>query len=73
MNDVFQFDLGACVGVDVGGTFTDAVLTEGRGVWRAKSPTTPENIGEGVFRAVELAAKSGNLAPVWIGAGSLRC
>jgi N-methylhydantoinase A len=56
MSDVFQFDNGGCIGVDVGGTFTDAVLTDGLGVWRAKSPTTPGNIGEGVLKAIELAA-----------------
>ena len=56
VSDAFQFDNGGCIGVDVGGTFTDAVLTDGIGVWRAKSPTTPGNIGEGVLKAVELAA-----------------
>jgi N-methylhydantoinase A len=56
MSDVFQFDNGGCIGVDVGGTFTDAVLTDGIGVWRAKSPTTPGNIGEGVLKAIELAS-----------------
>jgi N-methylhydantoinase A len=49
-------DRTACIGVDVGGTFTDAVLTDGIGVWRAKSPTTPGDVGDGVLRAVELAA-----------------
>ena len=56
MSDVFQFDHGGCIGVDVGGTFTDAVLTDGIGVWRAKSPTTPANIADGVLAAVALAA-----------------
>ena len=56
MSDVFQFDHGGCIGVDVGGTFTDAVLTDGIGVWRAKSPTTPDRIGEGVLKAIELAS-----------------
>lgn len=45
-----------CVGVDVGGTFTDAVLTDGTGIWRAKSPTTPGDVGKGVLAAVEIAA-----------------
>lgn len=52
-----QLDRTGCIGVDVGGTFTDAVLTDGIGVWRAKSPTTPANVGEGVLRAIELAAE----------------
>ncbi|MGO8861854.1 MAG: hydantoinase/oxoprolinase family protein [Acidimicrobiales bacterium] len=51
-----RLDRTGCIGVDVGGTFTDAVLTDGVGVWRAKSPSTPGNVGEGVLRAVELAA-----------------
>jgi N-methylhydantoinase A len=45
-----------CFGIDVGGTFTDCVLTEGNRVWRAKSPTTPGAIGEGVIAAARLAA-----------------
>ena len=45
-----------CIGVDVGGTFTDAVLTDGVGIWRAKSQTTPGDVGRGVLAAVELAA-----------------
>ncbi len=57
VSDAFQFENGGCIGVDVGGTFTDAVLTDSIGVWRAKSPTTPGNVGEGVLKAVELAAR----------------
>ena len=46
-----------CVGVDVGGTFTDAVLTDGATTWRAKAPTTPGELGRGVLAAVRLAAE----------------
>jgi N-methylhydantoinase A len=46
-----------CFGIDVGGTFTDCVLTEGSRVWRAKSPSTPGRIGEGVIAAARLAAE----------------
>jgi N-methylhydantoinase A len=43
------------IGVDVGGTFTDAVLAlEGR-VVTAKAPTTPEDQSEGVMAAIEAA------------------
>ncbi len=51
------------LGVDVGGTFTDAVLAfEGR-VVTAKAPTTPEDQSEGVIAAVEAAlAKAGRRA-----------
>ncbi|HMD45779.1 MAG TPA: hydantoinase/oxoprolinase family protein [Acidimicrobiales bacterium] len=44
-----------CIGVDVGGTFTDAVLTDGVRTWRAKAPTTPGRLGQGVLAATELA------------------
>jgi N-methylhydantoinase A len=50
----------ACIGVDVGGTFTDAVLSDGVGLWRAKAPSTPGNLGVGVVAACRLvAARSG--------------
>jgi N-methylhydantoinase A len=48
---------GLCFGIDVGGTFTDCVLTEGNRVWRAKSPTTPGEIGKGVLAAAALACE----------------
>jgi N-methylhydantoinase A len=42
------------VGVDVGGTFTDAVLLgEGRS-WTAKTPTTPGDQAQGVLEAIRL-------------------
>lgn len=56
MSQMIDLEQTSCIGVDVGGTFTDAVLTDGVGVWRAKSPTTPGNLTEGVLAAVELAA-----------------
>ncbi len=40
------------LGVDVGGTFTDAVLVVGERVAQAKRPTTPEDQSEGVLAAV---------------------
>jgi N-methylhydantoinase A len=51
------------LGVDVGGTFTDAVLvTDGR-VITAKAPTTPADQSLGVVAAVEVAlAKAGGAA-----------
>ncbi|MEP6953126.1 MAG: hydantoinase/oxoprolinase N-terminal domain-containing protein, partial [Solirubrobacteraceae bacterium] len=42
------------LGVDVGGTFTDAVLVAGGAVHTAKAPTTPADQSEGVMAAVEL-------------------
>lgn len=41
------------LGVDVGGTFTDAVLVDGEAVHTAKLPTTPEDQSLGVIAAVE--------------------
>jgi N-methylhydantoinase A len=41
------------LGVDVGGTFTDAVLALDGRIITAKSPTTPEDQSEGVMAAIE--------------------
>jgi len=46
-----------CVGVDVGGTFTDVVLSDGTGIWSAKAPTTPGALGRGVLDACRLVAE----------------
>src|SRR5687768_6660880 len=43
------------LGVDVGGTFTDAVLAAGGRLVTAKAPTTPEDQSEGVLAAVHTA------------------
>jgi N-methylhydantoinase A len=43
------------LGVDVGGTFTDAVLAFEGGLVTAKAPTTPADQSEGVMVAVEAA------------------
>lgn len=43
------------LGVDVGGTFTDAVLLDSGHVHTAKAPTTPADQSEGVLAAVEVA------------------
>jgi N-methylhydantoinase A len=41
------------LGVDVGGTFTDAVLVDGETVHTAKLPTTPKDQSAGVIGAIE--------------------
>jgi N-methylhydantoinase A len=41
------------LGVDVGGTFTDAVLYDGRGIHTAKAPTTPGDQSRGVVAAID--------------------
>ena len=43
------------LGVDVGGTFTDAVLATSDGLVTAKAPTTPDDQSEGVLDAVRAA------------------
>src|SRR5919109_881637 len=43
------------LGVDVGGTFTDAVLFDGRSLHTAKAPTTPADESRGVVDAVQAA------------------
>ena len=40
------------LGVDVGGTFTDAVLATAGRLVTAKAPTTPADQSEGVMAAV---------------------
>src|SRR5881398_2921988 len=51
------------LGVDVGGTFTDAVLLDGSVVHTAKLPTTPREESAGVMRAVEaVLARAGAVA-----------
>src|SRR5690348_11462332 len=48
------------LGVDVGGTFTDAVLAFDGGLVTAKAPTTPDDQSEGVIAAVEaVCSKAG--------------
>ncbi len=51
------------LGVDVGGTFTDAVVFDGSDVFTAKAPTTPSDQSDGVARAIEAALKRAGAAP----------
>ena len=46
-----------CLGIDVGGTFTDAVLTDGVTISRAKSPTVTADLGQSVLNATTLLAE----------------
>jgi N-methylhydantoinase A len=50
-------DNATCLGVDVGGTFTDVVLSDGTTTWRAKAPSTPGELGRGVLDACRLVAE----------------
>ncbi|MGK2878043.1 MAG: hydantoinase/oxoprolinase family protein [Solirubrobacterales bacterium] len=49
--------------VDVGGTFTDAVVSCAHGVFTGKTPTTPEDQSIGVLTAAFAALADGGLEP----------
>ncbi|HEU5143471.1 MAG TPA: hydantoinase/oxoprolinase family protein [Solirubrobacterales bacterium] len=51
------------LGVDVGGTFTDAVLFDGEDLHTAKLPTTPEDQSSGVIAAVEEVLRRAGAEP----------
>ena len=51
------------LGVDVGGTFTDAALLSGGRLITAKAPTTPDDQSRGVIDAVEAALSVAGAAP----------
>jgi N-methylhydantoinase A len=51
------------LGVDVGGTFTDAVLLGDERLVTGKSPTTPDDQSEGVMAAVNEALEAAGCAP----------
>ncbi len=51
------------LGVDVGGTFTDAVLIDGEAVHTAKLPTTPEDQSEAVIGAVAEVLRRADAEP----------
>ncbi len=51
------------LGVDVGGTFTDAVLAASGRIVTAKAPTTPDDQSRGVLAAVAAALEAAAAAP----------
>jgi N-methylhydantoinase A len=51
------------LGVDVGGTFTDAVLLDGETVHSAKLPTTPEDQSRAVIAAIEEVLRRAGASP----------
>ena len=55
------------LGVDVGGTFTDAVLVDGDRVHAAKAPTTPDDQAAGVLDAIDAVLRRAEAEP-----GSIR-
>src|SRR5438067_703424 len=51
------------LGVDVGGTFTDAVLAFDGRLVTAKAPTTPRDQSEGVIAAIQAALERAGQPP----------
>jgi N-methylhydantoinase A len=51
------------LGVDVGGTFTDAVLVHDGGIATAKAPSTPADQSEGVLAAIAKVCEQAGVAP----------
>ncbi len=51
------------LGVDVGGTFTDAVLATGAHIFTAKSPSTPEDQSRGVLAVVRAVLTQAGAGP----------
>lgn len=51
------------LGVDVGGTFTDAVLVDGDRIWTAKAPTTPDDQSRGVVAAIRTVLDVSDVDP----------
>ncbi|MDQ2623459.1 MAG: hydantoinase/oxoprolinase family protein [Actinomycetota bacterium] len=53
----------AILGVDVGGTFTDAVLATDGQIFTGKSPTTPADQSDGVIKAIRAVLGEAGLTP----------
>ena len=51
------------LGVDVGGTFTDAALLDGDRLVTAKAPTTPKDQSQGVIEAIRAALSQAGARP----------
>ncbi|MER5915258.1 hydantoinase/oxoprolinase family protein [Streptomyces sp. NPDC001982] len=52
------------LGIDIGGTFTDAVAADLEGnVYSGKAPSTPPDFGTGVLKSVEAVSRTMGLSP----------
>src|ERR687898_1157682 len=54
------------LGVDVGGTFTDAALLDGERLHTAKVPSTPDDQSRGVIAAIDQVLDRAGAAPVGV-------
>ncbi len=55
--------MGLIIGVDIGGTFTDAVMVNESGeVWYSKVPTTPENRFVGIMNSLNALSDSSGIS-----------
>lgn len=56
------------LGIDVGGTFTDLCLWDGRAIRTAKTPSTPDDFVRGILAGMELLglAEGGTLSPATV-------
>ena len=55
--------MGLIIGVDIGGTFTDAVMVNEAGeVWYSKVPTTPENRFVGIMNSLNALSDSSGIS-----------
>ena len=56
--------MGYVIGIDIGGTFTDAVATDGGGlIVAAKVPSTPPDFAQGVLDIVQELARTSASGP----------
>ncbi len=53
-----------CIGIDVGGTFTDVILTDLNGRrWHVKVPSTPDDSSQSLLEGLQRALKQAHLQP----------
>jgi len=55
--------VGTAIGIDIGGTFTDIVVLDGRGPRLVKFPSTPNDPAQGVLHALAELIERGEIAP----------
>ncbi len=51
------------IGIDIGGTFVDVVISDETGMWLAKEPSTPGDPAKGVLRALDRLVADRSIDP----------